>query len=288
MDIYQDQIHTFIGSSLLFLAISWIAFRLGFFKKITDIKKTMITLTWWDVIGVFSSFLTMMVVVVPVLFYIYLSYSEGHLVTPEELKDLRSMESSFNLAAILLSTVIVILYIWMLPSNKRRDVIGQRGWKFSDLTIGMSTWFLCFPLVVASSQLAQIFLKKIGKMEAIQDQVAVEQFKLVKDKPYLMLIFAFLLIVLVPFIEEVLFRGFLQNRLKKSFGVKVAIILTSMIFALFHFSASQSWGNLELMISLFLLACFLGYLYERQQSIWAPVVLHGTFNAISVIAILAS
>ncbi|MBI3211827.1 MAG: CPBP family intramembrane metalloprotease [Simkania negevensis] len=51
---------------------------------------------------------------------------------------------------------------------------------------------------------------------------------------------------------------------------------------LFHLSSSQGVGN----ISLFIFALYLGFLYEKQCSLFASIALHMTFNSISVIRIL--
>ena len=63
-------------------------------------------------------------------------------------------------------------------------------------------------------------------------------------------------------------------------------MIASLIFAAFHFSTSQGLNNIELLVSLFVLSCFLGFLYERQESLLASMALHATFNAISILAIL--
>jgi uncharacterized protein len=65
-----------------------------------------------------------------------------------------------------------------------------------------------------------------------------------------------------------------------------SILLASLIFAFFHFSYSQGIDNIEVITSLFVFSCFLGFVYERQQSLWASVGLHALFNAISVVLIV--
>ena len=87
-------------------------------------------------------------------------------------------------------------------------------------------------------------------------------------------------------LEEFLFRGVLQNFLKKYFKRDVSIIITSLVFAFFHYSPSQKLSNISIIGSLFVLACFLSFLYERQKSLFAPIFLHATFNAISIINLI--
>jgi len=92
--------------------------------------------------------------------------------------------------------------------------------------------------------------------------------------------------LIVPMIEEMLFRGYLQQGLKSVIPEKTAIVLTALIFAFFHFSPSQSGSNITILTSLFWLACFMGYLVERTGSLWTSIGLHAAFNTVSSIFIL--
>jgi membrane protease YdiL (CAAX protease family) len=118
------------------------------------------------------------------------------------------------------------------------------------------------------------------------EQVAVRYLKMALDSPPLLLTALFIILIAAPFIEELLFRGFLQNWLKSILGAKSAILIASFCFALFHLSASQGIGNISLAISLFSFSCFLGFIYERQRSLLASIGLHMTFNAVSCFRIL--
>jgi membrane protease YdiL (CAAX protease family) len=102
------------------------------------------------------------------------------------------------------------------------------------------------------------------------------------ENPVLFPIIVILISIVVPVLEELLFRGCLQSWISQKLGKIKAILITSIVFALFHFSRSQGLSNLELFAALFVLSCYLGYLYERQQSLLAPIALHSIFNAISI------
>jgi membrane protease YdiL (CAAX protease family) len=93
------------------------------------------------------------------------------------------------------------------------------------------------------------------------------------------------IVILVPFIEELLFRGFLQSFLKRYVERKWAIVITAALFAIVHFAPSQKEGNVQLIGALFILACFLGFAYEKEGTLWAPIGLHVAFNGASVLMI---
>ncbi|MFH1371411.1 MAG: CPBP family intramembrane glutamic endopeptidase [Planctomycetota bacterium] len=87
-------------------------------------------------------------------------------------------------------------------------------------------------------------------------------------------------IVVVPFTEEVLFRGIFQTLLRSYLNRPwPAIILASLIFIIFH-------ANPEHWPALFPLALCFGYAYEKSGSLFRAIFIHSFFNAMSVLAAL--
>jgi membrane protease YdiL (CAAX protease family) len=75
--------------------------------------------------------------------------------------------------------------------------------------------------------------------------------------------------VLIPVIEEVVHRGYVQSFLK-SRGPVVAIVLSSIIFTFFH--RFEDWGFA------FVAGTILGTMYWLSGSLWAPVITHAVIN----------
>jgi len=61
----------------------------------------------------------------------------------------------------------------------------------------------------------------------------------------------------------------------------MAIILASILFAYVH-------QRLWLMPPIFFLSICLGYVYERTNNLWAPIVIHTVFNGASTLLFLAT
>ncbi|MEU6699387.1 type II CAAX endopeptidase family protein [Pseudonocardia sp. NPDC046786] len=76
--------------------------------------------------------------------------------------------------------------------------------------------------------------------------------------------------LLVPFAEELLFRGIGYGALRR-YGVWVAVPASSAVFALAH------GINVVLVVAL-LLGVVCALLYERSRSVWPAVVAHVVFN----------
>ena len=82
--------------------------------------------------------------------------------------------------------------------------------------------------------------------------------------------------VIVPVVEELIFRGLLYRRFREYSGVIVSGVFSALIFAAYH-------GNLVQGIYAFVIGAALVYVYERYHSMLAPILLHIAANLISVI-----
>ncbi|HHT97062.1 MAG TPA: CPBP family intramembrane metalloprotease [Clostridiales bacterium] len=77
--------------------------------------------------------------------------------------------------------------------------------------------------------------------------------------------------LIAPFSEEYIFRGVIFNKAKKVIPFLYANILQAILFGIMH-------GNTVQGSYAFVLGLFLGILYERRQSIFAPIALHMVLN----------
>lgn len=85
-----------------------------------------------------------------------------------------------------------------------------------------------------------------------------------------------LLFLLQPFVEELVFRGFLMSLLARYFSVQAALIVSSFAFALVHaFNDGFSIiGFLTILVS----GVLLGLLFLRSARLWLPTGLHAAWN----------
>jgi hypothetical protein len=79
---------------------------------------------------------------------------------------------------------------------------------------------------------------------------------------------------MAPIAEELLFRGVIYSSIKQIGYQRAAIAISSALFAAVH----SSWA---LILPLIVLAYILVWLYEKTGSLFAPIVMHATFNAIN-------
>lgn len=77
--------------------------------------------------------------------------------------------------------------------------------------------------------------------------------------------------VISPLAEEVIFRGLIYNRLKKTFRIPLAIVISGLMFGLYH-------GNIVQGIYGWVLGMMITLVYEWYGSLRAPVLFHGAAN----------
>lgn len=86
-------------------------------------------------------------------------------------------------------------------------------------------------------------------------------------------------------IEELLYRGIVQTRLKEAFSTAPAVAVAAAIFALVHVPAyglGAATGALATTLGvLFVLGVLLGALYEHTGNLVVPAVAHGIYNAVT-------
>ncbi len=109
-------------------------------------------------------------------------------------------------------------------------------------------------------------------------QVAVYIMLILKD-PFMLFILSIEIIFLGPISEELFFRGFIYNFLKKKLDWKSAVIITSIVFAFLH---SSIWG----FFIVFILSIGICYIYEKTRNIVSAIVFHSLYNTLSLVNIL--
>lgn len=73
--------------------------------------------------------------------------------------------------------------------------------------------------------------------------------------------------ILAPILEEYAFRGIIYNELKEFNTKKVSIILTTILFSIFHLGISQ-------IVYAFFIGYYLIYVYDKTNDIKVPVIAH--------------
>lgn len=88
--------------------------------------------------------------------------------------------------------------------------------------------------------------------------------------------------LLAPLFEELVFRGFLQPLLSRTFGVVAGVLVTAALFGALHlFEYSLQW---QYGVIIALAGAVFGWARARTGSVIPGVIMHCCFNSVSVIA----
>ena len=92
-------------------------------------------------------------------------------------------------------------------------------------------------------------------------------------------------ILAAPFGEELLFRGYLYQGLRRRMPVWAAAVVSGIVFGASHFGGVDF---LTLIPGLAVVGIGLALVYERRQSLLASMTAHATFNVVGLLAIALS
>lgn len=151
------------------------------------------------------------------------------------------------------------------------------GW--SDIGVGL---LALLPYYILAGALLWLAILIFPGLDASQAQ-AIPYQNLSRQYEYLAAFFA--LVVLAPFAEEALFRGYFLGKLEQVINKWWAVFIVAGIFALLHLPGAVTEHGLSLqwavMIDVLGLGVVLGVLRIFTGSIWAGVLLHTFKNMIA-------
>lgn len=168
---------------------------------------------------------------------------------------------------------IVILIVGFMIFRDRNPILlfglKWQGWP-KGVLFALGSLLAAYPVIIFAASVPHLFGAKSESQDIVQYLQTVTGFQ---HRVLLILMAA----VVAPMAEETIFRGYLHGVLRKYAGRWPSILVVSLIFAAMH-------GHLPALVPLFILAVALSVVYECTGSLWAPMLMHATFNSITVVA----
>lgn len=90
-----------------------------------------------------------------------------------------------------------------------------------------------------------------------------------------------LLVVVAPFVEEVIYRGVLLSALSDRWGAVAGLAVSTLVFSAVHVSLG---GLVPLLVA----GALFGLLFIKSRSLRVAIVAHSAYNALGVLALFAS
>jgi hypothetical protein len=170
------------------------------------------------------------------------------------------------------STPVGVGLTWLFTRMRRTmrvaDYLGYRPARRKEVL----RWTLALLLLIVLSDSLTVWLGR-----PIVPESMVQAYRTARFVPLLVLA----IVVLAPFMEETLFRGFLfEGILHSRLGRAGAIVLTSLLWSLIHVQY-DAYGIATIFVS----GLLLGYVRLRTGSLYATMFLHGLMNLVATVEV---
>ncbi len=181
------------------------------------------------------------------------------------------------LAELTYAIIIYLAYRKYMQSDYKEFKNGKS--KYMDTFVKYLAIF--FAVKIASAVLTSIIGYMIG-LELTDSENQTIIVELTRSAPFMMLLSTSLL---APIVEEGIFRLSLRKIINNK---TVFIILSGLIFGFMHIFPTEIpiAEALTYSITYVTMGVFLAYVYADTDNIWIPILLHGTNNLLSMLAIL--
>lgn len=231
-------------------------------------KKSIVTLVWRTIYPILIYFtITIIVQIIIYNIFVYQISSANPGITSDMLTDM--LDSKVTKSAMMINVIAGVIIIPVISiilkqdkkSREEKSVIVKKEEYIYPFLAGI---FMCLGCnwLIDMSGIINIFTG----------------FNEVADSLYGgSIIFEFIaMVIIAPLLEEILFRGIIFARLREYMSVKVAIVISALIFGIIH-------GNVVQGIYAFIIGICLAYIYERYNTLLAAVLFHMAANLMSVI-----
>ncbi len=189
-----------------------------------------------------------------------------------------SVSGQFLFVLLFEGLIIALLWALLRRYGKTLAAIGFKRLRLKDGGIAL----IAYPVYLV------IYLVVIGIATHLIHGLNLNQaqnigFNSVHGSSQLVLTFISL-VILPPIAEELLFRGFVFEGLKKSMPVIYAGILTSVLFAAAHLPEGGSSGLFWIgALDVFVLSLVLVYVKQKTKTLWPGIFLHAIKNAVAFV-----
>ncbi|MPZ47771.1 MAG: CPBP family intramembrane metalloprotease [Dehalococcoidia bacterium] len=162
-------------------------------------------------------------------------------------------------------------------------LVSSRGASWRDLGLRpLQRWSL--PGVIVLGYVGAVFLVQayglaldaLGLDDLLPDQQLPDE---IYSHDGILIGFAIAGVTIVPFAEELFFRGFFFAGLRRRLGFVLAALISGFVFSLAH-------ADPGLIIPFTGVGMVLSYTYERTGSLYAPIGMHILFNLVSFLVLI--
>ena len=184
------------------------------------------------------------------------------LLAPDNIKNASAGSGSFLFFSVILTAFFSILLVASFRKFIDRNSFSSLGLKFAASKKDALLGFLTGIILLLIATLIMVASKNLVWIAV--DFNAIE------------LLSGIVLMLLVAFYEELVFRGYILNNLLQSLNPQKSLLISALLFALAHFG-NPGIGLIGF-LNIFLAGVLLGINYVYTKNLWFAVMLHFSWN----------
>lgn len=238
-------------------------------------KNSSLTKTWFSIKSVFATAVIFYgsQVLVAIVFYSILAgtgRSEQQITELLESSNMAILGYSLLVALLSISLVVTLLRWYKKPVKKYLKLDKSLNAREVGRVFAVyATYFVCLVVVT-------VLVDSLLPVNVSQEQeLGLSAPKAFIDYAQIFIMLA----VLPPIFEEILFRGFLFQTLRRRIGLMSSAVLTSILFGAAHLEYENL--NWIAAIDTLIFSGFLIYLVHKQKSLYGAILLHAIKNSIA-------
>jgi membrane protease YdiL (CAAX protease family) len=200
---------------------------------------------------------------------------------PQQVVKFTGLDGSDGLLAFKLMIEMMWTGVWrLLQLAVVLTYLSVRGWGLRGVELGWATarrgivWGCAASIAMAAAVVGAETIFRLAVHKSFLQDIILGGQPMTILRSWKVL-FTLLLVqgLIGPVMEEVFFRGLIQQGMRRVAGAVPAVLISATLFAFAHYGS-----NLNLLLQLtggFLFAI----VYEKSRSLWAPIIVHALGNS---------
>lgn len=247
-------------------------------EKELPLKRLKTRLTSMALFSVPILLLVVTVLSIPELVYMYKVVSEGGYYEPNVLVSLL-----LTISAEVITILIALKVVWGLRDWK--NILMLKNFQWKTLLYGLGIGLILF----SALQLMSFVMEHFGVGLESSDTSLSFMNLMGWEKA---LVLGFLAPFIVPFVEELFFRGYILNFLRNglgnaSFRLYGAVLISTFYFAILHFQGT-SLNDWITFLWIFMVGIINSYLVIKYDSLYPAIAVHIGYNGVTSLLMLVA
>ncbi len=171
--------------------------------------------------------------------------------------------------SLIFAGVVVVALLWFLTYSRRASFRTQYRFRQNPTMI---QWFIAVTIGFSALFFSRFIIQGLSLLFPDAFDRYVMQFDTLQQGSPVWFFIA--VVVVAPFFEELLFRGFIFQRLERHLAVGVTVAISGVLFGVYHLNIFQG-------VFASVLGIVLGLSLVWTSSMWIPITIHLVNNAVA-------